>query len=102
MSRCAIFAMTFAAMLTSPLPALAHAHLKAASPAAGATVTSAPVEVVLDFFEAIEPNLTRTAYGWVLLLKLTLFAVLLALAAVNRFRLTPALSRGAPSLEGGH
>jgi putative copper resistance protein D len=38
-------------------------------------------------------GLTGTAYGWVLLLKLTMFAVLLALAAVNRFRLTPALSR---------
>jgi putative copper export protein len=37
-------------------------------------------------------GLTRTAYGWALLLKLTLFAML-ALAAVNRFRLTLALSR---------
>ncbi len=56
MSRCTIFAITLAAMLTSPLPALAHAHLEAASPAADATVTSAPAEVVLDFFEAIEPK----------------------------------------------
>lgn len=39
-------------------------------------------------------GLTGTAYGWVLLLKLTLFGALLALAAVNRFRLTPALERG--------
>ena len=34
-----------------------------------------------------------TAYGWVLLLKAALFAALLGLAAINRFRLTPALER---------
>lgn len=36
-------------------------------------------------------GLTGTAYGYVLLLKAALFAALLALAAVNRFRLTPAM-----------
>jgi putative copper resistance protein D len=35
--------------------------------------------------------LAATAYGRLLLLKLVLFAVMLALAAANRFRLTPAL-----------
>ena len=35
---------------------------------------------------------TGTAYGAVLLLKAVLFAVLIAIAAVNRFRLTPAFS----------
>ncbi|MGH6825827.1 CopD family protein [Methyloceanibacter sp.] len=38
-------------------------------------------------------GLIGTAYGWVLLLKAALFAVLLGLAAINRFRLTPALER---------
>ena len=37
-------------------------------------------------------GLTGTAYGAVLLLKAVLFAVLIAIAAVNRFRLTPAFS----------
>ena len=35
--------------------------------------------------------LTSTRYGWILCIKLALVAVLLALAALNRFRLTPAL-----------
>ena len=38
-------------------------------------------------------GLIGTAYGWVLLLKAALFALLLGLAAINRFRLTPALGR---------
>ena len=38
-------------------------------------------------------GLIGTAYGWVLLLKAALFAVLLGIAAINRFRLTPALER---------
>ena len=37
-------------------------------------------------------GLTGTAYGAVLLLKAVLFAVLIAIAAVNRFRLTPAFA----------
>jgi putative copper export protein len=38
-------------------------------------------------------GLFGTAYGSVLLLKAALFAALLGLAAINRFRLTPALER---------
>ena len=38
-------------------------------------------------------GLIGTAYGWVLLLKAALFAALLGLAVVNRFRLTPAMER---------
>ena len=38
-------------------------------------------------------GLTGTAYGSVLLLKAALFAGLLGLAAINRFRLTPGLER---------
>jgi len=37
------------------------------------------------------PALAETAYGRLLLLKLVLFAAMVALAAANRFRLTPAL-----------
>ena len=39
-------------------------------------------------------GLTGTAYGGVLMIKAALFALLLALAALNRWRLTPALARG--------
>jgi putative copper resistance protein D len=41
------------------------------------------------------PALTATLYGRLLLAKLALFALMLALAARNRFRLTPALARAA-------
>lgn len=37
-------------------------------------------------------RLVGTAYGWVLLIKATLFIALIALAGLNRFRFTPALS----------
>jgi putative copper resistance protein D len=40
------------------------------------------------------PALVGTAYGELLLVKLALFATMLSLAAVNRFALTPRLSRG--------
>jgi putative copper resistance protein D len=40
------------------------------------------------------PALVGTVYGQLLLVKLALFAAMLALAAVNRFALTPRLSRG--------
>jgi putative copper resistance protein D len=43
------------------------------------------------------PALTATLYGRLLLAKLALFAMMLALAARNRFKLTPALARTADS-----
>jgi hypothetical protein len=43
-----------AALLLSPLPASAHAHLDHASPAAGSTVTQAPKDVTIWFTEALE------------------------------------------------
>jgi len=48
--------------------------------------------------------LTGIPYGKVLLAKLTLFALMLALAAINRVRLTPALQFGAtgPRATSGH
>lgn len=42
------------------------------------------------------PGLIGTAYGLVALLKMVLFAVLLGFAAMNHFRLAPALSGAAP------
>ena len=42
------------------------------------------------------PGLVGTAYGWLVLAKLSLFAVLLGFAAANRFRFAPALVRGEP------
>jgi copper transport protein len=39
-------------------------------------------------------GLVTTAYGWMLLAKLVLVAGLLALATLNKFRLTPLLARG--------
>ena len=39
------------------------------------------------------PALTGSRYGWLLAAKLALFGVMLALSAVNRWRLTPALER---------
>jgi hypothetical protein len=44
------------ALLLSPLPAWAHAHLEHASPAVGSTVSPAPQEVVIWFSEALEPK----------------------------------------------
>jgi putative copper export protein/mono/diheme cytochrome c family protein len=40
------------------------------------------------------PGLVGTAYGWLVLVKLGLFAILLSFAAINRYRLAPALLRG--------
>jgi hypothetical protein len=45
-----------AALLLSPLPAFAHAHLEHASPAVGSTVSTAPKEVVIWYSEALEPK----------------------------------------------
>jgi mono/diheme cytochrome c family protein len=39
------------------------------------------------------PGLVGTAYGWTIMVKLVLFAVLLAFAWANRYRLAPALLR---------
>ena len=41
------------------------------------------------------PLLPSTQYGQLLLIKLTLFGGMLGLAALNRFRLSPALARNA-------
>ena len=43
------------------------------------------------------PALTGSTYGWLLAAKLALFALMLALAAANRWRLSPALEHGPPA-----
>lgn len=45
-----------AALVLSPITALAHAHLDHAKPAAGAKIAAAPQEVSLWFTEALEPK----------------------------------------------
>jgi putative copper export protein/mono/diheme cytochrome c family protein len=42
------------------------------------------------------PGLVGTAYGWMVLVKLALFAVLLGFAAANRYRFAPALLQDRP------
>ena len=54
-----ILAIALLALMTAtltPAGALAHAHLRSASPAAGSTVNPAPKEVVLSFTEKLEPK----------------------------------------------
>ena len=43
------------------------------------------------------PALTGSSYGWLLAAKLALFALMLGLAAANRWRLSPALEHGPPA-----
>jgi methionine-rich copper-binding protein CopC len=45
-----------AAAIVLPVSALAHAHLKSATPAPDSVVTVAPAEVTIDFTEALEPR----------------------------------------------
>lgn len=46
-----------AALLTLlPVAALAHAHLRSVTPAAGSTVRVAPTEIVIEFTEAVDPS----------------------------------------------
>lgn len=56
-SSIAVMALA-AAALASPL-AIAHATLKSANPAAGATVSAAPKEITLTFNENIEQAFSR-------------------------------------------
>ncbi|HEV8247945.1 MAG TPA: copper homeostasis periplasmic binding protein CopC [Polyangiaceae bacterium] len=49
---------TLAALLV-PVPALAHAMLEQATPAANAKLARAPKEIVLRYSEALEPAFTK-------------------------------------------
>jgi copper transport protein len=72
-----------------PLLPVLHRFSKAAVPVVGVVALTGLLLAViqLENFQA----LVSTNYGWILCIKLALVAVLLALAALNRFRLTPAL-----------
>ncbi|MEI9888574.1 MAG: copper resistance CopC family protein [Rhizomicrobium sp.] len=48
-------ALAFLVALASAAPALAHTHLVDATPAAGASLTASPAEVVMHFTGALEP-----------------------------------------------
>jgi copper transport protein len=54
--------------------------------------------IVLALMQVERPTaIWTTAYGWVLLVKLALLAVLFALAAINRWRLTAPVEAGDPA-----
>jgi methionine-rich copper-binding protein CopC len=57
--RIAVAALAACVVGFAPGTALAHAHLKKSSPAAGATVAGGPSEVRLEFDEALEPRFSK-------------------------------------------
>ncbi|MGW8204556.1 copper homeostasis membrane protein CopD (plasmid) [Sphingomonas bisphenolicum] len=59
-------------------------------------VVSGTINGVMIVGLAQLPDLAGSLYGWLLGAKLALFALMLGLAAVNRWRLTPALESGTP------
>lgn len=59
MTRSRLIAAPVALLLALAVPtaaAFAHAHLRTAVPAPGATVHTAPAELVIDYSEAVEPH----------------------------------------------
>jgi copper transport protein len=84
--------MALALSPAQPLLPVLHRFSKIAVPVVGVVALTGLLLAViqLESFQA----LTSTNYGWILCVKLALVAVLLALAALNRFRLTPALQSG--------
>jgi copper transport protein len=81
--------MALALRPAQPLLPVLHRFSRIALPVVGiVALTGLLLALIqLESFQA----LTGTRYGWILCIKLALVAVLLALAALNRFRLTPAL-----------
>jgi copper transport protein len=81
--------MALALRPAEPLLPVLHRFSKAAVPVVGVVALTGLLLAViqLESFGA----LIGTRYGWILCIKLALVAALLALAALNRFRLTPAL-----------
>jgi copper transport protein len=88
--------MALALSPAQPLLPVLQRFSKIAVPVVGmVALTGLLLAVIqLESFQA----LTSTNYGWILCIKLALVAVLLALAALNRFRLTPALQSGSHSM----
>jgi len=81
--------MALALSPAQPLLPVVHRFSRIAVPIVGVVALTGLLLAIiqLESFQA----LTGTNYGWILCIKLALVAVLLALAALNRFRLTPAL-----------
>jgi copper transport protein len=84
--------MALALSPAQPLLPVLHRFSKVAVPVVGiVALTGLLLAVIqLESFQA----LISTKYGWILCIKLALVVMLLALAALNRFRLTPALQSG--------
>jgi copper transport protein len=84
--------MALAHRPAQPLLPVLHRFSKAAVPVVGTVALTGLLLAViqLESFQA----LTGTNYGWILCIKLALVVVLLSFAALNRFRLTPALQSG--------
>jgi copper transport protein len=82
--------MALALRPAEPLLPVLHRFSRRAVPVVGmVALTGLLLAVIqLETFSA----LIGTRYGWILCIKLALVAALLALAALNRFRLTPALA----------
>ena len=81
--------MALALRPAQPLLPVLHRFSKGAVPVVGVVALTGLLLAVIQL-ESLSA-LTSTNYGWILCIKLALVAVLLALAALNRFRLTPAL-----------
>jgi copper transport protein len=75
---------------TAPLLPILNRFSKAAMPVVAILALTGLVLAIVQL-ESIRP-LIETSYGLILLTKLALVAVLLCLAALNRFRLTPRLA----------
>jgi copper transport protein len=81
--------MSLALRPAQPLLPVLHRFSKGAVPIVGIVALTGLLLAVIQLENL--SALTGTNYGWILCIKLALVAVLLALAALNRFRLTPAL-----------
>jgi copper transport protein len=84
--------MALALSPAQPLLPVLHRFSRAAVPVVGVVALTGLLlaAIQLESFQA----LTGTNYGWILCFKLALVVMLLALAALNRCRLTPALQSG--------
>lgn len=87
--------MALALRPAQPLLPVLHRFSRIAVPVVGIVALTGLLLAVIQL-ESVQA-LVSTNYGWILCIKLALVAVLLALAALNRFRLTPALQSPSPN-----
>lgn len=86
-------ALALAALALRTAPAGAHALLKATTPERGARLDAAPAQGIVEV--RTPANLVETAFGRAVLVKIVLFAAIVALGLVNRRRMLPGLQRAA-------